>query len=155
MAKNALNKSYEYERYYQELGNNRDTKVFDSMKDVFMFAATLGYKKNIRVPFSKSGGEPISLRFFRDDDENIMSLIALLTTEDIGILLKEDNSINMKYKIIEEYANGGMRLMVDEFCKPVVDFAALCKFIESFDNSKDNIPKADIGELLEKAMTDL
>lgn len=68
MAKNALRKSVEYEQYFQDLGNKPD-KIFDSMKDVFMFAATLGFRMKKRVTVVTSGGDDISLRYFKDEDE--------------------------------------------------------------------------------------
>lgn len=64
MAKMALKKSAEYEQYFQELGNKPD-KIFDTMKDVFMFAVTLGFRMKKRVAFQKSGGEDISFRFLK------------------------------------------------------------------------------------------
>ncbi|OJU18682.1 MAG: hypothetical protein BGN88_09425 [Clostridiales bacterium 43-6] len=151
MAKSAMNKSAEFEHYYQELGNNKD-KIFDSMKDVFMMAAAVGFRYSKTLPFSKSGGEPIALRFFNDDDRKIMDLIALSITDDIGILLSDDEIQDKKYKLIEDYANGGMSLMVDAFCKPVVDINELYKFVESFENSAKTVPKANVHDILQRAM---
>jgi len=154
MAKSGMNKSVEFEKYFQELGNS-EHKIFDSMKDVFITAATLGFKYGNPIPFAKSAGEAISLRFFNDDDKKIMDLIALSATDDISILLNDEDFLDKKYKLIEEYANGGMKIMVDNFCKPVVDINELYKFVESFENNSSNSPKTSIDELLRRAMSSI
>jgi dnd system-associated protein 4 len=152
MAKTALKKAAEYEQYFQELGNKPETKIFDSMKDVFMFAATLGFRKGKRVPFQKSGGEDISLRFFRDEDENIFNVIVLTDTGEMSILLPDDEYKEKKYKIVEEYANGGMSIMVEEFCKPIVDEGAFRRFIETFEDTSGERQKTSLEDILEKAL---
>jgi dnd system-associated protein 4 len=151
MATTALRKSAEYERYFQELGNSPQ-KIFESMKDVFMFAASLGFKNNKKVPFQKAAGENISLRFFKDDDRNIMDIIALQDTNDISILLNDDEYVDRKYKIIEEYANGGMGIMVEAFCKPIADEDGFRRFIESFDEDSGVHPISSLEDILERAI---
>lgn len=151
MAKSALRKSAEYEQYFQELGNKPD-KIFDSMKDVFMFAATLGFQKKKRVPIAKSAGEDISLRFFKDEDENIFNIIALTDTGEMSILLPDDEYRDKKYKIIEEYANGGMSFMVDEFCKPIVDEGAFRRFVETFEDTSGEQQKVSLEDILGRAI---
>lgn len=151
MAKTALKKSAEYEQYFQELGNKPD-KIFDTMKDVFMFAATLGFRMKKRIPFQKSGGEDISLRFFKDEDENIFNIMALTTANEMSILLPDDEYREKKYKIIEEYANGGMSIMVEEFCKPIVDEGAFRHFVETFENTSGEQQKTSLEDILAKAI---
>lgn len=151
MAKAALKKSAEYEQYFQELGNKPD-KIFESMKDVFMFAATLGFRAKKRIPFQKSGGEDISLRFFKEEDENIFNIIALTDTDEMSILLPDDEYREKKYKIVEEYANGGMNIMVEEFCKPIVDEDAFMRFIETFKDNSSAPQKSSFDEIIAKAI---
>ena len=151
MAKVALRKAAEYEQYFQELGNKPD-KLFDTMKDVFMFAATLGFCINKHVPIQRSGGEDISLRFFKDEDENIFNIIALTDTGEMSILLPDDEYREKKYKIVEEYANGGMSIMVEEFCKPIVDEGAFRRFVESFEDASKEKHKSSLEDILAKAI---
>lgn len=151
MAKTALRKSAEYEQYFQELGNRPD-KIFDTMKDVFMFAATLGFRQKKRVQILKSGGEDISLRFFKDEDENIFNIIALTDTGEMSLLLPDDEYREKKYKIVEEYANGGMSIMVDEFCKPIVDEGAFQRFVETFEDASNEQQKTTLEDILAKAI---
>ncbi len=152
MAKSAMNKSAEYEEYFQELGGNGKNKIFDNMKDVFMFAAAVGYKYNKCVPFVKRGGEPIGLRHFNEDDKKMIDLLALSVTNDISILFSEDEFVDKKYEIVEGLANGGMDIMVEAFCKPVIDITELFKFVESFEDGTGKIQKIDIASLLRGAM---
>ena len=151
MAKTALKKAAEYEQIFQELGNIPD-KIFDSMKDVFMFAAALGFHRKKRVPFQKSGGEDISLRFFKDEDENIFNIMALADTNDMSILLPDEEHREKKYRIVEEYANGGMSIMAGEFCRPIVDEGAFQRFIEAFDDDSDEAQKSSLEDILAKAL---
>ena len=155
MAKSAMNKASEHEDYYQELGGNGKSKIFDTMKDVFMFAAAVGYKYNKQISVMKRGGEPIALRHFSDDDKKMIDLLALSVTNDISILFSEDEFVDKKYEIVESLANGGMGIMIDAFCKPVIDEAELFKFVESFEDGSRRIQKVDIASMLRGAMDSL
>lgn len=105
--KAALGKSSTMEVYYQTLVKEG---LFDTMKDVMLTAIALGYKNNRRVPFDKYGGDAIKEHIFKDDMD-FLNVIAVLTTKDIKILLDENK--DEKYKMLEEYAEGGMQILVD------------------------------------------
>lgn len=152
--KSALNKSEEFENYYQMLGNNKG-KIFDTMKDVFMLALVVGYLKDIKRSFSKVGGEPIKLTIFDDFDKNIMDIIALNKKNDTGILLNEEQAVEEKYRMIEDYANGGMDILVTSFCKPVFSFERLKEFVESFEKKNSINKKIDLTEMLADAINEL
>jgi len=151
MAKSSMRKSEEFEFYYQELGN-KENKFFENMKDVYMMATAVGFKAGKSLAFSKSAGEDISLRYFSDDDKKIMDLIALSITDDISILLSDDEYQEKKYKLMEEYANGGMKIMVEAFCKPVVDISEFYKFVEAFEGNAEVARKINIVDLLQGAI---
>ena len=152
MAKSALYKAAVYEQIFQDLGNRNETKFFDNMKDVFMFALALGFKHNKKEVIVKSGGEPISLRIFTDEDENIFNVIALSHTNDISILLDDDDILEKKYKLMEEFANGGMSIIADAFCKPVVDESEFKKFIELYNEENGQSPRSSLEDLLAGAI---
>ena len=151
MAKSSMRKSEQFELYFQELGN-KENKFFDSMKDVYMMAMAVGFKFGKSLPFTKSAGEDISLHYFGDDDKKIMDLLALTITDQIDILLSDDEHQNKKHKLLEEYANGGMSVMVESFCKPVIDIFDFYKFVESFEGNADVAQKMDIVALLKGAI---
>ncbi len=104
--KSALGKSANMENYYQVLGKEG---LFDSMKDVMLTAIAIGFKNDRRVPVTKYGGDAIKEHIFKDDMD-FLNVIAVLSTKDIKILLDENKE--EKYKILEEYAEGGMELLV-------------------------------------------
>lgn len=88
-----------------------ETGIFDTYKDVFMFAAAVGFKYEERLPFEGSA-EPIEWPVFRGvTDVPIINAIALHETEDINILLPDDETFNRKLSILEEYASGGLQIL--------------------------------------------
>ena len=154
MAKSSMRKSEEFELYYQELGN-KENKFFENMKDVYMMAIAVGFKCGQPLAFTKSAGEDIALRYFNDDDKKIMDLVALSITNEISILLSDDEYQEKKYKLLEDYANGGMKIMVDAFCKPVVDISEFYKFVEYFEINAEVAHKTNIVDLLQGAIDSL
>lgn len=135
MAKNSLNKSAEYEQYYQIMGKGEgdNEKLFSNMKEVFMLALVLGFKNKKKKPFSKIGGDGIKLGIFDEHDKVLMDIVALyenIKDKDLS-LLRSDNQ-DEKYKLIEEYANGGMEIIVREIYNNGNNINALKKFTSSF-----------------------
>ncbi|MBU5310598.1 DNA phosphorothioation-associated protein 4 [Tissierella carlieri] len=111
--KNSIAKALEYEEIYQELGN-RNEKIFDSMKDVMVFCALIALRKGKpRKPIEKRGGEPIKVEIFRQDDKNIIDIIALHEYGDLEVITEEKN--DEKLTIFEEYANAGMAYIEERF----------------------------------------
>ena len=150
----SMSRSDEFEAYYQLLGGMKsEIKVFPTMKDVFMFALTLGFRLNERRPFAKRSSDPIPPRVFTDEDMNIIELIAYTSQDDISILIAEEATIEKKCKIIEEYANYGMSIMIKKFCTPSFEETEFRKFVESFNNSNGGTAQTLTGlleELVEK-----
>lgn len=89
--------------------------VFDNNKDLFLFAASLGYKDNKRRPLLKKDGEiPLSVFQKSRDNLDFIDLIALGDTKDVYILdWDDDEMVDKKLTIIEEYANRGLEI-IDE-----------------------------------------
>lgn len=124
--KAALGKSSNMEVYYQTLVKEG---LFDTMKDVMLTAIALGYKNNRRVPFSKYGGDAIKEHIFKDDMD-FLNVIAVLTTKDIKILLDENK--DEKYKMLEEYAEGGMQILVDSiFSETYTDADKIINYVKA------------------------
>lgn len=149
MAKNSLNKSSEYEGYYQNLGKGEANKekLFASMKDVYMLALVVGFKHKKKKPFAKAGGDPIKLGIFDEHDKVIMDIIALyedIKDKDLS-LLRSDREDD-KYQIIEEYANGGMEIIVKEIYNKGNSLDSLKKFALSYNPTLDM--EEDITDIL-------
>lgn len=151
--KNALNKSEEFEKYFQLLANRPDS-IFSTMKDLYIIATIIGFMKGYKKPFEKSAGEPIRSQYFDQNDKNIMDIIALSENMDLSILTKEREE--EKYILIEEYANGGMEILVSNyFNNPLPNIEDLKKIIITFQDKDDLVIKKDISSLLDAALNDL
>lgn len=145
MAKNSLNKSIEYEAYFKSLGKpDKDAeKLFNSMKDVYMLALVVGFKYRKKKEIKRASADPIKLGIFDEHDRVIMDIIALhenIKEKDLS-LLRSDRE-EEKYKLIEEYANGGMEVLIREICNKGARLHDLRNFAESFNpkvESKDDI----------------
>lgn len=135
MSKNSLNKSLEYENFFKFLGkpDKDQEKLFNSMKDVYMLAIVVGFKNKKKKPLKKSSSDPIKLDIFDEHDKVIMDIIALyenIHEQDLS-LLRNDRQ-DEKYKLIEEYANGGMEILIREICNKGGSLDDLKNFAKSF-----------------------
>jgi dnd system-associated protein 4 len=90
---------------YKQLTDGTDsvTVPFKTMKDVFLWAASLGYKRGERRPIS---GKKLTIfrwaQFSSQTDIPIIKSISL--SDDINVLLNQDEMLN----VAEEYANVGI-----------------------------------------------
>lgn len=92
---------------YKELTDGTDpvTVPFKTMKDVFLWAASLGYKRGERRPIA---GKKLTIfrwaQFSSQNDIPVVKAISLADRDDINVLLSQDEILN----IVEEYANAGI-----------------------------------------------
>lgn len=92
---------------YKQLteGNDHINTPFRTMKDVFMWAAFLGYKKGERRPLT---GKKITIfrwaQFTDQVDVPLLKALALSDTKDVNVLQRQDEILT----IAEEYANEGI-----------------------------------------------
>jgi len=94
-------------KIYKDLTDGTDpvTVPFKTMKDVFLWAATLGYKRGERRPIT---GKKITIfrwaQFNSQADIPVLKAICLADGDEINVLLGQDEMLN----IVEEYANVGI-----------------------------------------------
>ena len=150
MAKNYLNKDFDYESYFKILGKpEKDAeKLFSSMKDVYMLALVVGFKMGRKKPIGKASSDPIKLTIFDEHDKVIMDIIELyenIKEQDLSLLrsVREEE----KYKLIEEYANGGMEILIRDICKNGASLDKLKIFAEQF-NPKIDDPSESVADVL-------
>ena len=155
MPKNSLNRSLEYEPYYKALGKPDKNKeiLFNSIKDVYMLAMVVGFKYKRKKPIKKSAPDPIKLiGVFNEEDKVIMDIIALyenINEKDLSLLTDEKKED--KYKLMEEYANGGMEILIREICNKSGSLDDLKNFAKSLSPKIKDGNDNDILDMLFKS----
>lgn len=147
--KSALGKSSDMEVYYQTLVKEQ---LFDTMKDVMLTAIAIGFVNGKRIPIKKYGGDAIKEHIFKDDMD-FLNIIAVLTTKDIKILL--DESKEEKYKMLEEYAEGGMEILVNSvFAGQYTDADKILDYVKTF-APKISGEKKDLSDLFGQIISEM
>lgn len=91
---------------YRELteGSSIEQAPFRTLKDVFMLAVVLGYRRGSRRPTSSSSRHTIRKEVFSDNDYHLLKAIAIATTGDVEVLMNQGDILT----IAEEYAQVGI-----------------------------------------------
>lgn len=98
---------------YKDLtvGTDPVTVPFKTMKDVFLWAATLGYKRGERRPIA---GKKLTIfrwaQFSNQTDIPLIKAICISGDDGIDILLKQEDML----VVFEEYANAGIHALYTE-----------------------------------------
>lgn len=101
----------EFERLMSDLCQS-DDRVFNSYKDLLVFAACLGASRNRRKKISKSA-EPVGMHIFRGEfDLAVFHILALNSELDPTVM--SDESTDLRIKTFEEYAFGGLEIIESE-----------------------------------------
>ena len=121
-----------YKQLSEKSSQYPEMAPFLLMKDVFMWALALGVGKGKRRPLSGNKEQIFRWdQFSQDIDVPALKTIALAETEDVEILLREDNIL----RIAEEYANEGIRELkselIDQPAKPLWNLVDLVRKIRS------------------------
>jgi len=133
-------------------GSQNKDGFFPTFKDLLVFAAALGYKYNTRIPFSENL-EPIHLSVFQNEEINFIDILALGETADINIIDPNDEeAVEKKLLIFEEYANGGLELLDRKIFRDAgtiyINFLGLV--IEEVSSGKTEKPsETDLGNLID------
>lgn len=113
---------------YRQLteGNDPVSVPFRTMKDVFMWAACLGYRRGERRPLT---GKRVTIfrwaQFTPQIDVPILKALAIADSGDINVLLNQDEILT----IAEEYANAGIHELrvsvLEEYGQPLWNLVAM------------------------------
>ena len=87
----------------------KDTRPFESMKNLFLLATFIGYKNKKRVPLEKGRGI-FNWQTFSSDEVSLLFGLAVAETNHIEVLSDQKQLL----KIAEEYANGGIIQIEEE-----------------------------------------
>lgn len=113
---------------YKELTDGTDpvTVPFKTMKDVFMWAASLGFTRGERRPIA---GKKLTIfrwaQFSSQTDIPVVKAIALADGDDINVMLSQDEMLN----VIEEYANAGILILSNTMNENVLPLYSLIELI--------------------------
>jgi len=128
--------------------------IFNNNKDLFLFAVSLGYKYERKIPLKKRENE-IPLSVFQKSKDNLdyIDLIALGHTKDVYILdWNDDEVVDKKLTILEEYANGGLEIIEERLFNNNTDvYDNLLQLLNNELKGKDSnldIGKLDIKEIV-------
>lgn len=114
MARRRIKRPKDQEDLYRQLINSDEFGVFSTYKDVFMLSGIVGFMESKRRQFS-SQAEGITWSVFNlDTDEPIINAVALAETNDLNILLDDDDTFDKKMTIFEEYAAGGLETVFNK-----------------------------------------
>ena len=91
---------------YQELTTEKEglLEPFKTMKDLFLFATLVGYRRGDRKSLEKGVGIFSWAQFSAQEDVPVLRALAIAETGDVTVLASRNELLT----IAEEYANGGI-----------------------------------------------
>lgn len=108
-----------YTNIYDYFTNNNNVKKIDT-RTLFLLAASIGFKHSRKSSLEKKGKETRA-SFLKVDEENLIFNMAYsdeIFSNDLEKLAQNDKDNLPKIKkIYEEYANGGMEVLIEEVFK--------------------------------------
>jgi dnd system-associated protein 4 len=110
--------AYENKDDYEKLTKDRLSPFYKrDYRDVFLLALAMGVSKNMSRPLKKRIPN-IPLRGFTEEEKWFLKSIAISKTGNMEIL-SDSKEI---FKIAEEYANGGIKLLVREVFENISNY---------------------------------
>jgi hypothetical protein len=92
-------------------------------KEQFMFAMAMGVKNSFKISINKKDGW-FFVKDLHPEDMSLINAVAILVTGSITLLSSKKDV----YKIAEEYARGGIRLLADKIQE--IEFGTFWKHFE-------------------------
>jgi len=128
IARDTVNIDESVHDIYKQLTEGSDPVgvPFRTMKDVFMWAACLGYQLGERRPLT---GKRVTIfrwaQFTPQTDMPLLKALAIADSDDVNVLLGQDEILS----IAEEYANTGIHELrasvLDEYGQPLWNLVAM------------------------------
>lgn len=123
------------------------TGPFQTYADAIAFAAAIGAKRKKRSPLgivAKKEPGPIALEIFVSRGYDvIIKLLAIAEKKEAKILSSfDDKAEEERIQIFEEYANGGLEILRDEFVG-AVDYTERLLLILSNERLKKEVPEGE------------
>ncbi|RLL43921.1 DNA phosphorothioation-associated protein 4 [Oceanobacillus piezotolerans] len=111
MIRRRIKRPKEQDSTYRRLTDKDEFGLFNSYKEVFMLAGTIGFLEKKRKPFTSSAEGLLWDNFSLETDEPTINMVALTETQDVNILQDDDETFDKKLRIFEEYAAGGIEIL--------------------------------------------
>lgn len=120
-----IKRSAQYDSEMKYIVN--ELKIFQSMAELLVLSAIIGYNNQAYDPFDKLGSDSVLMQFFTQRNYDLMDLMAYAHKKEQSVLKSQD-----KYTIFESYANGGF---------PILAKSLKIDFVEKEKNNKIEIIK--------------
>ena len=98
--------------YFEPIDKNPNLKFFPTTTDAYLLAAVIGFKKGLRIT-SKSTQSVRQAHELSAEQDLIIHTIGYSENKNIDLLIPEIEQRKMLFKLIEEYANGGAKILHD------------------------------------------
>lgn len=122
------------------------TGPFQTYADVMVFAASLGARKKKRLPLGEVAREPAPIDvniFINRGYDCVIKLLAVTEIKDLKVLSPVDiEAEEIRVQIFEEYANGGLEILREEF-RGAVDYTERLLLVMVEERQKDIEPVED------------
>ena len=110
-------------KFYEKL-ESEDLFLNKSKREHFLYAMAIGFKNNVRLPLESKDGL-FHTADLRPEDESLIKTLALVTTDNNFEILSNKEDM---YTIAEEYAHGGIRIIIDKIeSKPFGSYELHCE----------------------------
>lgn len=100
------------QKYFDPIDKDSKVKLFPQKTDAYLLAAVLGYKKGLKYNSTKTQSVRQAHELSPEQDL-IIQTIGFCANGNIDLLVPEIEPRRQLFKLIEEYANGGAKLLHD------------------------------------------
>jgi len=120
--------------------------IFETYKDVMLFAAALAAYNAEQKPLQGKSSEPIDYNIFskKSDNEALIHLLAIYNRDDITIL--SDENSDERVKILEEYANAGLDIIDQKIRSSATTLDAILGLIQET-GEKNKVKERDFSDI--------
>ena len=99
-------------KYFDPIDKNPNLKFFPTKTDAYLLAAVIGFKKGLHYPSAKTQSVRQAHELSTEQDL-IIQTIGYAENKNIDLLTPEVEPRKQLFKLIEEYANGGAKILHD------------------------------------------
>lgn len=114
---------------HEEMLRHKDKGGRRTRKEQFLIAMAIGFRNKIRCPLESKEGWFL-IKDLKLEDEALIDSIAVYSTHSVDVLSNREEV----FKIVEEYAHAGIRLLVDKIFS-----ISHGSFEKQFENELNNI----------------